>query len=212
MERPWQDERNLRELYWGEGMSQPEIAEAMGCSRSTIIRWFSRHDIETRDSTEIGREGGGDHSDRETPWRNEEKLRQKYEVEGKGMKPIADDWDTSRETISRWLDNHDIEKKKATEYYGGGSRSVFDGCYQVLNGYTKLAESGGERASVYVHQLTAIAYGADPHSIFSDGDYHVHHKNGVRWDNRPQNLEVVTPKEHRNRHTEPKSHESLVLS
>jgi hypothetical protein len=48
----------------------------------------------------------------------------------------------------------------------------------------------------YVHQLLAISYGADPRVVFSGGEAHVHHKNSIRWDNRPGNIEVINESVH----------------
>lgn len=55
---------------------------------------------------------------------------------------------------------------------------------------------------VYVHQLVAIANGEDASRVFSNGAYHVHHKNRVPWDNRPENLELVSEDEHSIEHRE----------
>jgi hypothetical protein len=49
---------------------------------------------------------------------------------------------------------------------------------------------------VHVHQLAVIAQGADPSQVFSGGEWHVHHGNGVRWDNRPSNISLVHGSDH----------------
>lgn len=60
-------------------------------------------------------------------------------------------------------------------------------------------DGSGGHARVYVHQLLAVADGADPHDLFG-GVKQIHHTNRIPWDNRPANLEVVTTAEHADRH------------
>lgn len=43
----WSEEW-LRERYWGEHMSMPEMAEEAGVSTETIRRWMERHGVDTR--------------------------------------------------------------------------------------------------------------------------------------------------------------------
>jgi hypothetical protein len=50
-DRAWQDAEVLRELYWDEQMSQPEIADELDCSNSVIDKWMRRHDIPRRDGS-----------------------------------------------------------------------------------------------------------------------------------------------------------------
>lgn len=49
----------------------------------------------------------------------------------------------------------------------------------------------GKTQVVHVHQLVAIAHGEDPGTVFSNGEYHVHHCTDVRYDNRPDELDVL---------------------
>lgn len=45
MERPWQDEETLRQLYREEGLTIIECSEVLGCGKSTISNWLDRHNI-----------------------------------------------------------------------------------------------------------------------------------------------------------------------
>lgn len=77
---------------------------------------------------------------------------------------------------------------------------------KVADGPARLEQSRGhlrwrtwdeERERVvHVHQLLMIALGENPTDVFSNGATHVHHKNEVRWDNRPGNLEILPAHEH----------------
>jgi len=44
----WRDEDTLREMYHGNGMSLPEIADRFGCSAPAILYWMKKFDIPRR--------------------------------------------------------------------------------------------------------------------------------------------------------------------
>lgn len=45
LEKPWRNEEVLRRLYRDKGLTIIECAEKLGCGKSTIGNWLSRHDI-----------------------------------------------------------------------------------------------------------------------------------------------------------------------
>jgi len=196
MSRSWTNKEKLQELYWDEEMSQPEIADELNCSVKTISRWFSKHNMKTRDPGEIGKQVNQSLNNKECPWRNEEKLRQKYVEQNKGVRAIANEWGTSCETIRKWRDKYDIEPKTSNGYYGGGIPEGTQTKSERVDRYPRLGDSG-----VYVHQLVAIYKGYDSEKVFSSGEWHVHHKNDIPWDNRPENIELLNRSEHVGRHT-----------
>jgi len=52
----------------------------------------------------------------------------------------------------------------------------------------------------YVHQLLAVAEGADPYEVFSDGEHVTHHIIEVPWLNVGTNLEVIDTGTHSKHH------------
>jgi hypothetical protein len=50
--------------------------------------------------------------------------------------------------------------------------------------------------TVTVHQLLAVADGADPYKVYGNSNYSVDHINGCPLDNRPENIQVLTVEEH----------------
>lgn len=130
--RPWTDYETMNRLAQ-RGLSQPEMADELGCSQDTISRWLNRHGI--------------DHDVRS---------------ERSGGKRLTARFETRCDGYERWR-SWDSE----------------DGNQYVL-----------------VHRLLAVAeYGFK----VVDGK-HVHHRNGVQFDNRPENLELLDPSEHHRGH------------
>jgi hypothetical protein len=144
----------------------------------------------------------------DTPWRDEERLRRMYWEEEMSSQDIADELGCSYGAVLRWMDKHDIPRRDRLE------ASHLSGCleaarearrvdwvpYTISNGYEIWRDSatGNE---ISVHQLLAIANGADPHDVFRDGMV-AHHRSGHRRDNRPENIEVMERGEHTLTHME----------
>lgn len=175
----------LREKYHGERMTMREIADLCDVTNTTIGDWLSRHGIERRDRRDAQRPEGK-HTERE--W-----LAEQYHGRGQTLAQIADKCDVDKVTIMNWMDRHDIPRRDATHH-----KRVSPAQFTVeKDGYERAAsKNNGKFRQVRIHQLVAIANGADPYKIFSNGEYECHHINGVPWDNRPENIEVLTGSEH----------------
>ena len=77
MERPWQEEERLRELYHERGMSMAEIGEEWECSPQTVSNWVERHGLEAR---AVGHNGSGPDSPTWVPYARFETNNEGYEV------------------------------------------------------------------------------------------------------------------------------------
>lgn len=133
-------------------------------------------------------------SEREHPWRDEELLRELYLDEGYSTEQMASGWDCGTTTIINWMDRYGIERRSWREA-GKHSWGAPPGCPLRTMKRGHEAWQASDR-SFAVHRLLAVAeFGVD-----AVKGVHVHHKNGIKWDNRPDNLELVTNSEHQRRH------------
>ncbi len=165
----------LTYLYVDKVWKQKEIAEEFDTTKSTISRWMSRFNIETR-------------------FGNIEKLgvdeiERLYWEEGKTQKEIAEIVGSIQGNISRFMRKHGIDRRNKSNTPASFRFNEF--------GYP-MSYSSADNASIHVHRLVAVAeYGID---AVAGND--VHHKNEIRWDNRPENLEVLSRSDHVKEHRE----------
>ena len=133
-----------------------------------------------------------DHNQRtDRSYRNAETLRRLYHDERMTLREVGDELGVASSTIRTWMEKHDIERRTGREKpYRVTLRTRKDGYVQWFNDYD------GKQSTCLVHQLVTIAHGADPHEVFSGGEFNIHHKNGIAWDNRPSNLDFVTSQDH----------------
>ncbi|RLM62589.1 HNH endonuclease [Halorubrum sp. Atlit-26R] len=130
----------------------------------------------------------------ETPWRDESLLQKLYWEQHLSTNEIADEWDCDQATVWKWMDRFDIPRRSA--YEAATNRRLHPAVF-TDRGYVICASNHrGTTDSVGIHRLVMVA----EHGFDAVAGKHVHHRNGIRFDNRPRNLELLSRGEHAQRH------------
>jgi len=160
---------------------------------STEIHKCSLCGREFSSGKSLGAHKSNGHND---PWMDESKLREEYVKNGRTMYDLGEEWGCDPTTVANWLDEYDIQKRHAGDYHRV-ERVIYT---QHEQGYEVWKPSCGESRgkTVFIHRLMAVAkYGYD-----EVAGKQVHHKNKIPWDNRPENIELMTSTQHAQHHYE----------
>lgn len=186
MGKGYRDEDTLRELYHGQGLTYYDIADKFGVAHSTIQRWIKKHGIESRG-------GGVEPSGDSDLYDNEEWLREQYVEKELSMNDMAEKAGTTATTIRNRMVEYGIERREP-----GGQKQRYATLRMMDTGHMSWeswTEDGGNKYML-VHRLLAVA----EHGVDAVKDNHVHHENHIPWDNRPDNLDVLSVSDHRSYH------------
>lgn len=136
---------------------------------------------------------------KQSPWRNENRLREMYFENKMSMPDIADELGCSFKTIYNWMEHFGIERRSLSEGVRLAANKKPASFMTDMWGYESWRTSHKNNGhKVRVHRLVAVAvWGFDEVS----GKV-VHHKNNISWDNRPENLQTMTRSEHSKGHAE----------
>ena len=140
----------------------------------------------------------GKREDTDTPYRDADILMHLYWDCERSQAEVGDELGCSAKTVCRWLDKTDIGARSRSEAQRV-ERAHFDPATKDGQEEWRVRDPDGGTA-VKVHQLLAVADGADPGEVWDD-DTHVHHKTCIPWLNLPGFVEVLSGDDHRATHT-----------
>ena len=141
------------------------------------------YDSDTQDSTDY------DHT-------SHDDLHTLYWDKGLSQSEMSEVLDVSKGGVQYWMNKLNVDRKTAAQASADSCR-VNKANFKTNNQGYEIWRSreNGKEIAVGVHRLLAIAEGADPYRIFST-DVHAHHANGVKWDNRPENVHAKDARKH----------------
>ncbi|MDL0133537.1 helix-turn-helix domain-containing protein [Halobacterium salinarum] len=191
--KPWHDKDKLINYYHGKNYTLQEMADMWECSRTAVRNAMQNHGID--------RKGRGTYGDlyEDEPWRDEQTLRKLYKEQGLLTKKIAKRLGCSRKTVNKWIREFGIERRD-----GGRERSLGHATNPVplstrRDGYERwTTRIFGDSESVYVHRLLAVS----EHGFDAVAENDVHHRNSIPWDNRVENLAVLSKANHGKLHSD----------
>lgn len=134
------------------------------------------------------------------PWQDRDLMYELYVERGMSAREINEHFGepVHRRTISSWLNRLDIPARDRSEAGILAKLKTRIPCFYTDDlGYERWeTRHRNEKFVLRVHRLLAVAeYGFDAVA----GNV-VHHKNGLKWDNRPENIEVMPEEEHMRHH------------
>jgi len=163
----YHDEEWLRAEYVDAERTTTDIADECDVTAETIRRWLNKHDIDLR-----------------VTWLSDgekEQIRERYRNTTLKQKEIAEEFGVSEAKVSNIVS--DIDRYEPASLYQHVTERGYVS-YQLYYG-------GEHVARFYEHQVVALLDGYE-----MGGSNVVHHENGVPWDNRPENLSVMSREEH----------------
>ena len=169
----------LNKLYHEIGMSMPQIGDKFGVDHTTIKYWMEKHDIPINSS--------GQRKTGKQKYHSAELLEELYHNQEMSTVEIADKFDVYHSTIQDWMKRNNIPTRPST-------REKPPHLETDTRGYRRWRhEYNGKNDTVYVHRLLAVSeFGFD-----AVANMEIHHKNNCPLDNRLENIEVLSPSDHR---------------
>lgn len=171
------------------GEPTTELADTFDCGTTTINRRLEDWGIERRSSADYKRA--------DLP---KKEVIKRYKG-GESPNEIAESFNVHGSTVRGALERWGVELKDKGAFHRvnyATFRTKPQKGYEIWDCRTSEGMKG-----IFVHRLLAVS----EYGIEAVKDNVVHHKNKIPWDNRPENIEVMSNEEHMSHHMSNKSDE-----
>jgi len=133
----------------------------------------------------------------EKPWADRDSLNRLYNEENMSIREVADELGCSKQTVQKWMEKLNVPRRDRIEAVEEAIRRRPAAFRTSERGYEVWQSShNGRKHKVKVHRLVAVAEWGFNAVVEKE----IHHKNGVPWDNRTENIEPLTAFEHAQKH------------
>jgi hypothetical protein len=140
----------------------------------------------------------GKRKDKDRPYRDPDVLTYYYWDREMSQADVGNELGVSKSTVGNWLERGDVGSREPQSRV---ERATFQHANNRGHEHWVADDPDGQTRGVGVHQLLAVADGADPFEVW-DGETNVHHRTGIHWLNLPGFVEVVTHGQHARTHAE----------
>jgi len=216
-DKPWNNADLLRKLYWDEELNLKEIGVQVGCCAEIVNKWMKRYGIPRRTTKECAliavKRGRYDKLKTTATLRlNEDQIRTMYLDEKLSIPQIAKIFDSTTGSLYHFMLQRCIPtrtwKQAAALRSGEKSPNWKGGRYKRPSGYIEISASNlteHERALFKPMIDARNRYAIDEHRLVMARKLNrslrkeevVHHFNGVKDDNRFENLLLLSDGKHR---------------
>lgn len=185
MDKPAEIE--LCDLYYNQGLTQTEIAERFDTHQRKVSEWMREYDIAP---------GRGGRIPIDT---TKEEIYDLYYNQGLSQTAIGERFGVHQTIISKRMREWGIAPGKRFDLAAKARKVPWATFGTNHAGYEVWRARDGETMhTVTVHRLAAVAW----YGLEAVAGNVIHHKNDIRWDNREDNIEVMSDSEHKRLHAE----------
>jgi transposase len=140
---------------------------------------------------------------------NEDELKQLYVNQKMSMRQIADKYNISRDVVEKDLQRIGVTIRKSGDPVVEASKARprnlngrwRGGQWKLTSGYVKVLKPHHRRADYAGYVNRSVIIWEQHHQKSLPDGYIIHHKNNIKHDDRPENLEAMTDFSHRSHHS-----------